>query len=259
MTLAKKLSAAIKGKEAPKEKRKLVVIQNQPEPEGGEDLQQSPPPSLINIIESVHDSSKIHYNYFRPSMVFGCARANVFHYTHQPSHPSQQDNRLLRILDNGTAIHSVIQGYISNHPDIWFAPESKVLATIGGALVRGSCDGVLIRREDNYRWGLEFKTMADKSFAKLTRPMERHVLQACLYAKMQRLYWVTILYWNKNTQHLKEFHIKYQPERWKEMKARIKELKGYVDRGEVPEYDKSTCDTAFCRTVEHCRSLGAPV
>ena len=229
------------------------------ETEGGDLLLQQEPPSVVMAIEQVLDKRKVHLNFFRPSMLQGCDRANVFYYNHAPSEPQQMDNRIQRILDNGTAVHEVLQKYLADHPDVWFAPESRVLVKVGGALVRGSCDGVMIRRSDLYRWGVEFKTINHEEFEKLKGPKPAHVLQASLYARLQGLYWITVVYWDKDKQHLKEYPVKYDPERWKDLQARVRHLKGFVDRGEIPEYNRKTCDTTFCSHVRYCREMGAPV
>jgi hypothetical protein len=222
------------------------------------------PPSTIGVIDQVLDAGKVTMGYFRPSMLFGCDRQNVFHYQSTGGAPmrrtpQRQGNQLLRILDNGTAIHEVMQRYLGTHPDVWFAPESKVLVNLDGAIVRGSCDGVLIRRSDGYRWGVEIKSINAKGFKELEEPKPEHVLQASLYARMQGLWWITIVYWNKDSQALKEYPVEYDPAIWKSTKARVKALHTYVVEGELPEYDSKSCDPAWCGFVDHCRETGAPV
>jgi len=225
----------------------------------GGNLSTERPPSIEGIIDDVLEARTVEQHFFRPSMLFGCKRANVFHYTRVPHHPQRQNPRMLRILDNGTAIHSVLQGYLADHPDWWFAPESRILVKVQGATIRGSCDGVLIRREDGYRVGVEIKSISHDQFIKLTKPKPEHVFQAGLYCRLQKLPWIVIIYWDKNTQHLKEYVVRYNPQQWEDVKERVKELYGYVQSGELPEYDASTCDTTFCATVDYCRSKGAPV
>jgi hypothetical protein len=131
------------------------------------------PPSIIGLIEQVLDSAKVRHKFFRPSGLFGCDRANVFHACDAPANLPDIGNQLQRILDEGTAIHKVVQNYLADHPGIYFAPESRVHHEVpGGGLIRGSCDGVLIRRGDGYRWGLELKTINDDGFRNITeRPL----------------------------------------------------------------------------------------
>lgn len=217
------------------------------------------PPSVERIIDDVLESQGEDHHFFRPSMLFGCDRANVFHYTHAPSHPQRQDPRMKRILINGTLVHEALQSILANHPEYWFAPESKVHVQVGDALIRGSCDGVLIRRSDGYRWGIEIKSIKHDKFIKLTKPEKGHVFQARIYQRLQKLHWITVLYWDKDTQYLKEFNVPYDADHWGEVRGRVSELKGFIDRRVLPKYDASTCDKFFCQFQDHCRKKGAPV
>lgn len=217
------------------------------------------PPSVEGLIDDVltRRTEKLHF--FRPSMLGGCDRANVFHYMNAPFHPQRQNPRLLRILDTGSATHELVQGYLGDLHEWWFVKEARILVHVGNALVRGSCDGVLIRRRDLYRFGLEIKTINHEDFIKLTKAKPQHVFQALLYCHLQKLPWIVIVYWDKDKQHIKEYPIRAEKSAWLETKARVKELYGYVERRELPEYDESTCDTSFCQFVDFCRKKGAPV
>jgi hypothetical protein len=198
--------------------------------------------------------------FFRPSGLFGCDRQNVFQYLQVQEGPSRIDNRLRRILDNGSAIHDLIQDeYLSKHPDFWFVKEPKVWLKIRGAWVKGSCDGVIIRRTDMFRWGVEIKTINHDEFMRLAKPKEEHVFQASIYMNMQDLPWITIMYWDKDKQHMKEFHVQRKKASWTEVEDRIEYLHSFVKKKSLPKYDRATCNTTFCRHVERCRKNGAPV
>jgi len=215
-----------------------------------------PPPSIAALIDDVLERRAQKHHFFRPSMLHGCDRANVFHYRSAPFHPQRQEPRLQRILDNGTAIHEVIQGYLGDHPEWWFAREARIYEEVAGAWVRGSCDGVLIRRSDGYRVGVEIKTIAHAEFMKLTKPKPVHVMQASIYARLQKLHWIVILYWDKDKQHIKDFPVAYSREHWTATKNRIKYLKAYVDRGDLPAFNPEQCDPTFCQFVDHCAKKG---
>lgn len=221
--------------------------------------QEEEPPSLIELIDEVNDSQGETYNFFRPSMLHGCDRANVFHYNVAPYRTPKHAPRMLRILDNGTKIHELVQQYLGDSPKWWFAREARIYKKVAGAWVRGSCDGVLIRRSDLYRMGVEIKTINHAEWLSLAKPKPMHVLQACVYARLQGLKWIVILYWDKGTQNLKEFPVRYNAKRWKEVKQRVRALKKYVDEKRIPAYNPTTCDPSFCGFVEHCRKKGAPV
>jgi hypothetical protein len=220
------------------------------------------PPSVVDIIEQVHDASKEMVPGFHPSAISGCKRANLFDYRFTPREPKQQDNRTLRILDNGHGVHRRIVGdrrdlgYLSQHPEIWFVPEPPILVDVGGVNVKGHSDGVLIRKADMYRWGVELKSKNHDGFMKLTKPDPAHVVQASLYAVLGGLWWITILYEDKDKQHLREFPVQFDVTAWRETKALLKELKGYVDSGELPPFDADECDPSWCSFVTKCKKRG---
>jgi hypothetical protein len=219
------------------------------------------PPSLIEIIEGKAVRDRLpHAGFFRPSGLFGCDRSNVFHYQMVREEPNQITNQLLRILDNGTAVHNVVQDeYLANDFDFWYVKEPRVKLLIRGAWVKGSCDGVLIRRSDMFRWGVEIKTINHDEFMRLTKPKEEHVFQASIYMNLQNLPWITIIYWDKDKQHLKEYHVRRNRKMWSEVEERVEYLYSFVESDKLPAYDKATCNKTFCRYVTHCRRKGAPV
>lgn len=251
MSLKWKVSSALSLGGAKKEKRRLNVVGSL------EDLNRERPPSIAGLIDDVLERSVEKKQFFRPSMLHGCDRANVFHYPQMaPFHPQRQSPRMIRVLDNGTAIHEVIQGYLADHPEWFFAKESRIYKKVSGAWIRGSCDGVLIRRSDGYRVGIEIKTIAHEQFMKLTSPKPWHVKQASVYARLQKLHWIVVVYWDKDKQNIKDFPIEYDPKAWQETKERVRYLKRFVDEGELPEFDAKQCDPTFCQYVDHCKKKG---
>src|SRR5690606_22369345 len=147
----------------------------------------------------------------------GCDRQNVFHFQMVKPGGQKLDGRMLRVLDNGTAVHDLVQDrYLAKHPDFWFVKEPKVTITISGAPIRGSCDGVIIRRRDMYRFGIEIKSSNHEEFMRLTKAKQMHVLQASLYMHIPDLPWITVVYWDKDKQHLKEYPVRASKEVWLE-------------------------------------------
>lgn len=212
----------------------------------------TPPPSLVGILDEVHEQRTKAPNFFRPSMLSGCDRANVFHYLRVPHHPPRQDGRMQRILDTGSAVHTLLQEYLSDHPDYYFAKEARVLGHAGQALIRGSCDGVLIRRSDGYRFGVEIKTIAPKGFEDLRRPKPEHVQQFTIYLALQNLAWGVVLYFNKGNQELKEYAVPCDPALWQKLRERAETLYGFIERRSLPLVNPKTCNRLFCQSVEYC-------
>lgn len=239
----------LKPKSSKKEKTHLRVVRD------------DEPPSLVEIVESYAARQRTaRTGFFRPSMLFGCDRANVFHYQMVREEEQKHDGRMVRILDTGSALHELIQDkYLSSHPDYWFVKEPKVDLVIHGARVKGSCDGVMIHRRSMYKWGIEIKTINHEEFMRLVKPKDEHVFQANIYMTLQQLKYMTIFYWDKGASHIKEFHVRRSKTLREELQERLEYLMEYVEGDELPEYDKGTCNKSFCRYVRHCRKMGAPV
>lgn len=230
-------------------------------PEVPEEFKHSPL-SVVSLMEQVLDKRrKPRPRYFRPSMVFGCDRQNVYHYNQAPEGPPDIDNRLHRILDTGTAVHKMLQDYLAEHPGIFFAPETKVEAYLGPrkALVMGSCDGLVTRRSDKFSLLIEIKTINPAGFDKLRSAKPEHIKQAMVYAKLQGVHFMAFLYFCKGTQSIKEYVVPVDEKLWAEFVERLTMLKGHVDAGTLPLYNKQTCSKSFCRMVGQCRKDGAPV
>ena len=218
-------------------------------------------PSVVSIIDEVGlQKMQPRPHYFRPSALFGCDRENVFHYTHAPEDPRQIGPRLGRILEEGNAVHDIIQDkYLPLHPEFWFIKESKISVVVDGFLVRGSCDGVLIRRSDKFMFGIEIKSMAMAEFNTLSKAKDEHKFQARLYMELQKLPMIVIVYWNKNNQNIKEYAVFRDKKCWEEAKERVRYLGSFVKKKKLPMYDKAMCNKKFCRYVSECRRKGAPV
>jgi hypothetical protein len=238
-----------------------AVVRPEAEVPADLDLLKQRPPSVMSLIDDTLAAREEDLHYFRPSMLSGCRRANVFHYQHAPTNPQRVGATMQKHLDVGTALHGVVQQYLEEHPGCFFAPEAKVY--LPQLRIRGSCDGIIFRRKDMYRWGLEIKTTTHDKFQKLTGPLEDHVRQASIYARISGVWWITILYWDKDKQHMREYPVPYNPTYWKEeVVDRVQELIGYVDANELPAYDREECaeSLSFCSFSDHChRLLGRPV
>jgi hypothetical protein len=105
-----------------------------------------------------------------------------------------------------------------------------------------------------YRWGVEFKTIKEEDFDKLTAPKPDHVTQASIYARLAGVWWISIVYYNKNRSFMKEYPVSYSEEVWQAVTERVAFLKGHINRKTLPVYDKKECQSnrGFCRHVSHC-------
>lgn len=240
------------------------------------ELLKSKPPSLIEIIDESILYMQEEVGFLRPSSLWGCERMCVFQLAMAPKSPEHKDPRMMKILKNGDKVHEILQKYIGDHPEYWFAPESRVDATISvaGCRVKGSCDGIVIRRSDGYRFAIEVKSKASGLFQKLVKPDPAHILQASVYAKLHKVWWTTIIYWDKDTQYLKEFPVCFCPDRWAKIEERVATIKGMADaaltgKGEnggrlwdsletkkLPVFNPKRCDPGFCPFTTFCKIHG---
>jgi hypothetical protein len=168
-------------------------------------------------------------------------------------------------------VHSLVQKWLGESYEWWFAPETAAQYDVDGARVQGHCDGVLLNRNNRQRaYVIEIKTIEYEAFKLLTKPKSEHIRQALLYCAAQKLLGVIVLYWDKNRCYLKEYYVsiksKLARKVMKENRQRIRSLKVYVDRFEesrdpddLPAYVKADCNKAFCNYVKYCKRNGAPV
>jgi hypothetical protein len=236
------------------------------QPAEKEDILRQKPPSLVTIIEEAQDLPKERRGFLRPSAILGCDRQQVFRILGAPKGPQKIDNKLQRILDNGTAVHSVVQGYLARHHDWWFAPEARVYQEVGGILIKGSCDGIMVRRRDGYRFGIEIKTINHNSWLALAKPDPKHVFQASIYAVLHKVWWIVIYYWDKDKQEHKEYPVCCSKERWREVTDRVAMLRVMAEKAVqgkalswinakrefLPSVCLKTCDQYFCDYCDFC-------
>ena len=228
----------------------------------GGDLQtlNAPPPSMIQVIQGVMQRRREERRWFRPSGFGGCRRSQVFFYLKTAEEPPQPDDTLSMILETGTALHSMVQRWLAEHPGVFFVPEVPVW--LPELEIQGSSDGLLMfRRADKYgsiyRWGFELKTIGPSGFDALSKPKPEHVVQATIYAKLMGVQWITILYYCKGTSRLKEFHVQVDEGIWEQVKERVAYLKDHIHHGTLPEYDSKECRNSInlCRYVRYCHDL----
>lgn len=225
----------------------------------------------MEIIEAANMmSQQPRGSYFRPSMLHGCDRANVFHYINAPYKPPPQNPKMQRTLDMGTALHDLIQGYLMHSYDYFFVKEARSRLSINGVVVQGSTDGVLIDRVTNKRYCVEIKTMEGDAYRAVGKAKAEHVDQAMNYAVANDCEGIIFLYWDKNRSLVKQYYVPIGEAQAKRVRRdnakRVLKLKAYADKYDetldpetLPPYNKSTCNKSFCGYIRYCRKMGAPV
>jgi hypothetical protein len=175
--------------------------------------------NLVKVLASEKPrSSKIH-----PSSIFyDCARAVFYGLLKFPTNKTVATSpSLQRTFDFGTWWHNHIQGklieYLKNYPNqtighfkvLSFKPEVK--AVNEAAYISGRADGVIecvdLSKNKKVNILLEIKTINSFSFAKLSEPLESHIVQASIYAKILNCENLLFIYVNKDSSTFKEYFI----------------------------------------------------
>ncbi len=139
---------------------------------------------------------------FHPSSLHLSANELYWHYL------EGDDNRLfdsciLRIFDNGHAVHRRLQDYLTA---IGILKQVEVPVANEEYEIRGHADGII---EINGVTGiLEIKGMNSNQFYSAFEPKEEHLIQVNVYMFCLDIPRACLLYECKDDQHLKEFYIK---------------------------------------------------
>ena len=243
MTL--RLSRAMMAKPA----KKLQVHPDQSGPKDIKDI------SVVDEINKCIRSSNAMpvKSYFRPSSMGRCHRQGAYHYLRTPKTSGFIDERLQRILDNGSAIHAILQDqYLRRSLNFYVAHE--VEAWDRELEVFGHIDSVFLGRTwEHEPFMVEYKSINSNGYKRLVKPMKPHVMQANIYMRILKLRYCFIVYWNKDTQHLREFLIEANDEVIHDVRKWIGQVQRYLKKGKLPPYRKSTCDETLCPYVPQCR------
>lgn len=200
--------------------------------------------------------------YLRPSSFGGCPRSQMFFYMKAPTTEPPIDFGFGAILDAGTAQHRMLQGYLADHPGVYFAPEVRVRTKVKGIVVKGSADGALITRRSLIVQPVEFKTTGSAKFAKLDGVHPDHAAQATIYCHLLNATSMRFVYMNRDSFALKEYTHQYNPDQWEELvERRVDEVKHHTAKRSLPVFNQDVCDysLALCRYRVVCsQNGGAP-
>jgi hypothetical protein len=168
--------------------------------------------------EKPRSSEKIH-----PSSIFyDCSRAVFYGIKNFATNPTVAvSSTLQRTFDYGTWWHNHIQSrflsYLKNYPNqtighfkvVGFKPEVKAVDVRN--FISGRADGVIecmdLSQNKKINILLEIKTINSFSFAKLSEPLEHHIVQANIYAEILGCEALFFIYVNKDSSTFKEFFI----------------------------------------------------
>jgi len=162
----------------------------------------------------------------------------------EPTEEIIHDPRLQRIFDVGKFWHSYVQSRLFKTGRLVGA---EVPVRHKGLMIDGRADGIL--DFDGARVLLEIKTMFGMGFNRLKKPMEDHVYQSSVYAKILGLEQILILYINKDTCEFKEFLMEPNQDYYSEVVEGIYEIKECLRTVTVPE---RICSDKYCSRAHGC-------
>jgi len=139
---------------------------------------------------------------FHPSSLHLSAYELYHHYLEGDGN-RQFESRILRIFDNGHAVHHRLQGYLT---DIGLLKQAEVVVENTDYEIRGHADGII---SINGATGiLEIKSMNSNQFYSAYEPKADHLIQVNVYMFCLDIPRACLLYECKDNQELKEFYVK---------------------------------------------------
>jgi hypothetical protein len=141
-------------------------------------------------------------NCFHPSSLHKSPKELYHHYLNGDNN-QQFDSRVLRIFDNGHAVHDRLQGYLS---EIGILIQTEVPVENKEYEVKGHADGVI--EINGVKGILEIKSMNANQFFSSYEPKPEHLIQVNVYMFCIGIPKACLLYECKDNQELKEFYIK---------------------------------------------------
>jgi len=182
-----------------------------------------------------------------------CGRAIFFRFKKAPA--EEIEPRVLRLFDHGDSIHRLIMKPLLSMKEIHvIASEVDIPPQ---ELIRGRADAIISDGKDLYV--LDIKSINSMLFKSLESPKEEHINQIQLYLHFLDPKKGILLYVNKDTQELKEFIVKYDPQRVQSLLKILYDLKKKIDANIVPARipgwpDDWQCQ--YCPFKEICLTAG---
>ena len=166
---------------------------------------------------------------FHPSSLHKSPKELYNHYLQGDAH-QEFEPRILRIFDNGHAVHSRLQGYLQ---EIGLLRETEVSVENEEYEIKGHADGIM--EINGIKGVLEIKSMNSNQFYKAYEPKPEHLIQVNIYMFCLGIPRACLLYECKDTQELKEFYIKQEQSIVEEILAKISYVQRCIRMGEEPD------------------------
>jgi hypothetical protein len=140
------------------------------------------------------------------------------------------DSRILRIFDNGHAVHTRIQGYLK---DIGILKQAEISVENSDYEIKGHADGII--EIDSVEGVLEIKSMNANQFYSCYEPKSEHLIQINTYMFCLKIPRGCLLYECKDNQELKEFYVKQDPNILQPILKKIRHVQDCLEEGSEPK------------------------
>ncbi|MCD6094679.1 PD-(D/E)XK nuclease family protein [bacterium] len=208
---------------------------------------------LVELIDKYYQDKRDERNqeHFYVTDVGKCPRAVYFSMKHYPR--EKTDPRALRIFDRGDITHQRLMSTLFGIPEIRVVASEIDIPS--KALFHGRADAII--SFNNKLYIVEFKSSSEFKFRKLEGPENAHRKQLQLYMHYFKIPQGVFIYENKNTQDLKEFEERYDPDLCKRVISDFEILKKYIEDEIIPPKPKDLepwqCD--YCEFRKVCQKI----
>ena len=117
----------------------------------------------------------------------------------------------------------------------------------------GTADGLLDDPRGDVRWGVDFKSINDAGFLKLSTPSKHYRMQFMCYMMSLDIHNFLVIYINKNTSQLRAIPIYREQKLIDEIQDRVDFIRKCVDTGQIPHPVTSTYECRFCPFQQVCK------
>ena len=138
--------------------------------------------------------------------------------------------RILRVFDNGHAVHKRLQGYLK---ETGILVQSEVPVENREYEIMGHTDGII--KVNGFEGVLEIKSMNSSQFYSCFEPKPDHLIQINIYMFCLAIPRGCLLYECKDDQELKEFYVKQDPSILNPILEKIRLIQQCLKDGKEPE------------------------
>nr|BDD45667.1 hypothetical protein 15 [Desulfobacterales bacterium] len=165
---------------------------------------------------------------FHPSSLHKSEKELYRHYL-QGDGNRKFDSRVLRIFDNGHAVHTRLQGYLGQ---VGLLTQAEVPVKNTEYEILGHTDGII--EADGVRGILEIKSINSMQFHGLHEPKLEHLIQSNIYMFCSNIPRACILYECKDNQALKEFYVQQDHQVLDPILTKIRHVQQCLRSGREP-------------------------